>query len=308
LGTSEARRCCQRTPSRHVRLIRLPPTPRSPRPTRLGRSQVGRQAASWAVWGPVGRRERAGGGGCAATSPEAAAAPSTGWRAAGAVLQAVTPACDAGHELPLLHTLYDGRHTVVALSTGMAKLAASLIQAYNDTAQLPSDVAALPAALPAPPGAAEARGPPQPIRVLVADASSLDEFAPAAAVLSVFGLQQMGPAAPQVGCGARPSNTGRPACRCAAARLDHTSGCQGCQACMRRAVCLRHGPRGPSHRADPGLMRALAPGGVKVVVLWPSRVEPHGPWAALDQAAFRLGMRSSARLVARVQEGRTGAC
>ncbi len=33
--------------------------------------------------------------------------------------------------------------------------------------------------------------------------------------------------------------------------------------------------------------RCLAPGGVAVVVLWPSRVEREGPWAAFDQVRGR---------------------
>ncbi|KXZ41629.1 hypothetical protein GPECTOR_354g111 [Gonium pectorale] len=69
----------------------------------------------------------------------------------------------------------------------------------------------------------------------VADACSLEGYGPAAAVLSVFGLQQMGPLAPE-------------------------------------ALAAWAG--------------ALAPGGVAVVVLWPSRVEDSGPWATFDQVVL----------------------
>ncbi|GIM00114.1 hypothetical protein Vretimale_5010 [Volvox reticuliferus] len=74
-----------------------------------------------------------------------------------------------------------------------------------------------------------------PLDAFVADASCIDEYGGAAALLSVFGLQQMGPVAPQ---------------------------------------------------ALASWVRNVAPGGLAVVVLWPSKADPNGPWGAFDQVVL----------------------
>ncbi|PNH10932.1 Protein tesmin/TSO1-like CXC 2 [Tetrabaena socialis] len=131
-----------------------------------------------------------------------------------------------GHELVLLHALFGGRRAVVGLdlSHGMISLAERAIQAYRQQQQLLGQQAQ---ARPAGAGPSLA-----PLDAVVADASCLDGRGPAAVVMSVFGLQQMGSAAPQ---------------------------------------------------ALASWARALAPGGVCVVVLWPPRVEAAGPWTAYEQ-------------------------
>ncbi|GLC46173.1 hypothetical protein PLESTM_001835100 [Pleodorina starrii] len=190
----------------------------------------------------------------------------------------VVPCCGPGHELVLLHRLYGGKRAVngLDLSQGMVDLARAAIRTHllssspsldeaGGGRQLGAD-SATPQAT-GPEAATQSPPPPQhqqqqqqqqveeeeergevkevdaggqasaaaPLEAHVADASCLDGYGPAAAVLSVFGLQQMGPAAPQ---------------------------------------------------ALASWVRCLAPGGVAVVVLWPSRADPTGPWAAFDQAVL----------------------
>lgn len=86
----------------------------------------------------------------------------------------------------------------VDLSTGMIELAKEAIAKYQEQQQAkgarPEGTA--PSRPCAAGGAAGAGG--AALEAHVGDASSLDEHAPAAAVVSVFGLQQMGAVAPQV--------------------------------------------------------------------------------------------------------------
>ncbi|KAG2486535.1 hypothetical protein HYH03_014836 [Edaphochlamys debaryana] len=140
----------------------------------------------------------------------------------------LVPCCGPGHELPLLHKLYGGVRRVVGLdlSRGMVDLALREIDAYEREQRLQ--------------GAGAAAG----LEAVVADASCLDAFASAAAVFSVFGLQQLGALAPQ---------------------------------------------------ALASWVRCLAPGGVAVVVLWPSVVEQSGPWQAYDQVLLEKAAGDAGR-------------
>lgn len=158
----------------------------------------------------------------------------------------LVPCCGPGHELVLLHDLFGGTRPVVGvdLSTGMIELAKEAIAKYQEQQQAkgarPEGTA--PSRPCAAGGAAGAGG--AALEAHVGDASSLDEHAPAAAVVSVFGLQQMGAVAPQ---------------------------------------------------ALASWGRCLAPGGVAVVVLWPSRVEREGPWSAFDQVVLEKAAADSGK-------------
>ncbi|GFR51263.1 hypothetical protein Agub_g13570 [Astrephomene gubernaculifera] len=149
----------------------------------------------------------------------------------------IVPCCGPGHEVVLLHQLYGGRRTVLGLdlSQGMVALAKQAIQDYLQQQQQlqQRDRGAGGAAAVA--AAAEPVVPATPLDARVADASCLDGYGPAAAVVSVFGLQQMGPLAPQ---------------------------------------------------ALASWARCLAPGGLAVVVLWPTNVERSGPWVTFDQVVL----------------------
>ncbi|KAG2446538.1 hypothetical protein HYH02_008525 [Chlamydomonas schloesseri] len=98
----------------------------------------------------------------------------------------LVPCCGPGQELLPLHALYGGQRRVVGLdlSRGMIDLARAAIAA-------PASSSA-----PAPSGTGQAQQTQQPVEAVVADATALDAFGPAAAIVSVFGLQQMGALAP----------------------------------------------------------------------------------------------------------------
>ncbi|KAG2427612.1 hypothetical protein HXX76_012265 [Chlamydomonas incerta] len=160
----------------------------------------------------------------------------------------LVPCCGPGQELLPLHALHGGQRRVVGLdlSHGMIDLAraaiaaassASSAAAASSASSAASSAAAAASAASAASASAAAQQPRarEPVEAHVADATALDAFGPAAAVVSVFGLQQMGALAP-----AALANWGR----------------------------------------------CLAPGGVCVVVLWPSRVEDAGPWCAYDQVVL----------------------
>mmetsp|Transcript_18121 Transcript_18121/g.38992 ORF Transcript_18121/g.38992 Transcript_18121/m.38992 type:complete len:400 (+) Transcript_18121:248-1447(+) len=156
----------------------------------------------------------------------------------------LVPCCGPGLEMSLISRCLGHGHPLlgVDLSQGMVDIANRLAQEAERTAGAAAGTAAGDSTLPTIGQSADGDRPTPPpglIRAVVGDASSLhvEHEGQAAAVVSFFGLQQLGPAAP-------------------AALLSW--------------------------------VRCLAPGGIAIVVLWPSHVEDSGPWRQYDRAVQRL--------------------
>ena len=104
-----------------------------------------------------------------------------------------------GQELLPLHALYGGQRRVVGLdlSQGMIRLARAAIASASGAAAANTGSSSGAVGCGTPQQQQQQQQ--QPVEAVVADASALDAFGPAAAVVSVFGLQQMSAMAPAVG-------------------------------------------------------------------------------------------------------------